>query len=95
MPALLRRLHFHCFIGFGNVIDVFVDRNFGHNFNAGGEWDRSFVDRLHAFDEAGLASGRLTPTHMLAVLGAEPVDSPFFSRGLTPEASVHPSLRGI
>lgn len=95
VPALLQRLHFHCFIGFGNVIDVFVDRNFGHNFNAEAQWDRAFVDRVHAFDEAGLAAGTLTPTHMLAVLGAEaPPDAPFFSRGLSPAAAVHPSIRG-
>lgn len=93
VPALLRNLHFHCFIAFGNVIDVFVDRNFGHNFDAEAEWDRAFVDRLHAYDEAGLAEGRLTPTHMLAVLATEPAQRRFCSRGITPEASVHPSLR--
>jgi SAM-dependent methyltransferase len=93
VPALLRALHFHCFIAFGNVVDVFVDRNFGHNFDANADWDRQFVDRLHAFDEAGLAAGELTPTHMMAVLGAEPAEAPFFSRGLTPESAVHPTLR--
>lgn len=85
VPALLERFAFEIFIGFGNVVDVLIDRNFGHNFNAEGEWDRAFINRVHAFDEAGFAAGTLTPTHMLAVLRAEPVAMPFFSRDIGPE----------
>lgn len=85
VQALLQRFAFEIFIGFGNVVDVLVDRNFGHNFDADGEWDRAFIDRVHAFDEAGFAAGTLTPTHMLAVLRAEPVTEPFHSRGIAPE----------
>lgn len=85
VPALLDRFAFETFIGFGNVVDVLVDRAFGHNFNAEGEWDREFIDRVHAFDEAGFAQGTLTPTHMLAVLRTEPVIEPFYSRGIAPE----------
>jgi SAM-dependent methyltransferase len=88
LPLLLERFDFEVFIAFGNVIDVFVDRNFGHNFDADAVWDRDFIDRVHAFDEAGLASGTLTPTHMLAVLATGPVESPLLSRGLDPRRCV-------
>jgi hypothetical protein len=88
LPLLLERFHMHVFIAFANVVDVFVDRSFGHNFNAKGDWDRAFVDRLHAIDEEGLRSGRLTPTHLMAVMAAEASRNPFWSRGLNPYACV-------
>ncbi|HEY5427021.1 MAG TPA: class I SAM-dependent methyltransferase [Candidatus Tumulicola sp.] len=88
LPLLLERFHFHIFIGFGNVIDPFVDRGFGPNFDVGSRWDRAFIDRVHACDERGLLDGCLTPTHMMAVMAKEPSDSPDYARGLTPEAAV-------
>jgi SAM-dependent methyltransferase len=98
LPLLAERFQFEIFIGFSNVVDVFIDRNFGHNFDAEGEWDQDFIDRVHAFDEAGLANGTLTPTHMLAVLRKERVAEPFFSRGLSPLRAIRdpaaPSGRG-
>jgi SAM-dependent methyltransferase len=88
LPLLLDHFHTHVFVAFGNVIDVFVDRNFGHNFDAGGDWDRDFIDRVHRFDEDGLAAGMLTPTHMLAVFQREPSAQPHLSRGLRPERCI-------
>lgn len=85
LPLLTESFHFHLFVGFANVIDVFIDRAFGRNYNADVEWDRAFIDRVHAFDEAALVRGALTPTHMMAVLAAEPSPSPVYSRGITPE----------
>jgi SAM-dependent methyltransferase len=91
LPALLARFHAHIFVSFGNVIDVFVDRNFGHNFDADASWDREFIDRVHACDETGLSSGALTPTHLLAVFASEACDSPFHSRGLLPAKCIRRS----
>jgi len=34
LPLLLERFDFHLFIGFANVVYLFIDRGFGHNFNA-------------------------------------------------------------
>jgi SAM-dependent methyltransferase len=87
LPELLKRFSFHTYIGFANVIDVFIDRAFGHNFSAAQEWDRTFIDRVHAADEQGLLSGTLAPTHMIAALMTEPVACRC-SRGLSPERSV-------
>ena len=88
LPLLLERFDFHLFIGFANVVDVFIDRGFGHNFNADQEWDRAFIDRLHAFDEQALENGSLTPTHMVAVMTTQPYSQHLYSRGLSPERSV-------
>jgi SAM-dependent methyltransferase len=88
LPLLLERFDFRLFIGFANVVDIFIDRSFGHNFKADQEWDRAFVDRLHAFDEQALKTGTLTPTHMMAVMTSQPCSQRLCSRGLAPEKSV-------
>jgi SAM-dependent methyltransferase len=68
LPQLLSRFDFEFFFGFGNLIDPFIDRGFGPNFDPDREQDRQFIDRVHAVDEAAIHSGELPPTHMLAVL---------------------------
>ena len=88
LPLLLRRFEFETFIGFSNVIDVFIDRSFGHNFQTDQEWDRSFIDKVHAFDERALQTGALTPTHMMAVLSNEEPAKRLYSRGITPLGSI-------
>lgn len=88
LPLLLQRFKFHTFIAFGNVIDPFIDRGFGHHLNADSVRDQSFIDRVHAADEAAILSGRITPTHMMAVLGTEAPKMGEFSRKLRPEHCV-------
>jgi SAM-dependent methyltransferase len=69
LPLLVARFHFRLFVGFGNVMDPFVDRAFGHNFDPNGAWDRAFIDRLHRRDERELRAGNIKPTHMVAAAG--------------------------
>lgn len=89
LPLLLARFDFELFIGYGNVIDPFVDRSFGPNFDAQAAWDRDFIDRVHARDEAEMSAGRITPTHMLAVLRRRPWAGTCAHRpGLPPQRSV-------
>jgi hypothetical protein len=89
LPLLLARFDFELFVGYGNVIDPFIDRSFGPNFDAGADWDRDFIDRVHARDEAEMSAGRVTPTHMLAVLRRRPWAGTCAHRpGLSPERSV-------
>ena len=78
LPLLLDHFHFHLFIPFGNLIDPFIDRSFGQNFDAGAPWDRAFIDRVHYRDDLEIARGNLKPTHMLAVIGKDPKTSPGF-----------------
>lgn len=94
LPLLLERFDFPLFIGFANVVDVFIDRGFGHNFNAEGEWDRGFIDRIHAFDEQAFRNGILTPTHMMAVMSTSECTKRRCSREITPQMSVRDPSRG-
>lgn len=72
LPLLCQHFHFETFIPFGNVIDPFIDRSFGWNFNADADWDRDFIDRVHAADAAAIAAGQITPTHLMCVCTTSP-----------------------
>jgi SAM-dependent methyltransferase len=88
LPLLIESFNFSVFLGFSNVVAPFVDRAFGHNFDATSEWDRTFIDRVHAADEQGFATGRLKPTQMIAVMTSGPAASHLFPRGISPEMAV-------
>lgn len=92
LPLLLRYFHFELFLPFGNLIDPFIDRAFGPNFNPASPWDRDFIDRLHARDEAGIRQGEWPPTHLLAVLRRSPPPALLLRQGLTPQQCLPPSL---
>ena len=84
LPLLIKEFEFEIFVPFGNVIDIFVDRAFGHNFDPSSRLDCAFIDRVHAIDEDGIKSGKLTPTHLIAVMSKNGNSVPFLSRGLAP-----------
>ncbi len=88
MPLLLERFGFCYFLGYGNLVDPFIDRSFGHHFNPDGVWDRHFIDRVHARDEDEMRAGRIKPTHMQAVLSASQVGPCLHREGFSPEACV-------
>jgi SAM-dependent methyltransferase len=88
LPLLLERFHFELFVPYGNIVFVFVDRPFGHNFDATGAWDREFIDRVHAADESAMLEGRIKPTSMLAAMTLEPVETRLRDPRLTPRFCV-------
>ena len=88
LPLLLEHFHFQFFFGCGNVIDPFVGRAFGHNFNPKEAWDREFIDRVHLRDEQEMAAGRIKPTHMLAVVGNDRDRPTAFRKPLSPKFCV-------
>jgi SAM-dependent methyltransferase len=88
LPLLLQNFHFQVFVAFANVIEPFVDRAFGYNFDAQAAWDRGFIDAVHQRDEQEFAAGRLKPTHILAVLGKDPTLPTLCHPPLTPEFCV-------
>ena len=88
LPLLISNFKFELFIPFANVVYVFIDRTFGHNFDHDGEWDKDFIDRVHARDEEGMLSGELKPTQMLAVLRVCDIETQLLHPKLTPEFCV-------
>lgn len=85
LPLLIERFGFRLFIAYGSIVDPFIDRSFGHNFDVNNAWDREFVDRVQARDEAEILAGRVKPTHMLAVLVGDRHTETASWRHLTPQ----------
>ena len=88
LPLLLMHFRFDVFIGFANLIDPFIDRAFGPNFDVDSSWDRSFIDRVHALDMKNMEEGTLKPTHMYGVLSVSREAPALVYKNLTPEACV-------
>lgn len=88
LPLLVERFDFDLFAAFANIIDPFIDRSFGANFDPRADWDRAFIDRVHARDEAEIASGRIKPTHMYAVMRPGSGDAKLHLPGLSPRQSI-------
>jgi SAM-dependent methyltransferase len=95
LPLLNRYFSFAFFLPYGNLVFPFIDRAFGHNFDAGAAWDRDFIDRVHALDEALIISGEITPTSMLAVVQSETVSPILRHPNLTPERCIRRPFRGL
>ena len=90
LRELIKRFNFKLFIAASSVVDIFIDRAFGHHFDVTKASDLDFVDRLHAYDEQALANGELTPTRLLGVMCLTN-EVGQFSRGLKPENCVRES----
>mgnify|MGYP000092787929 CR=1 FL=1 len=71
LPLMVQRFAFDTFLAWGNVLDIFIDRSFGHHLDVNDPLDRDFIDRIQARDEEGLLSGQWKPTHIMAVLRRE------------------------
>lgn len=84
LPLALQRFGFDLFIGYGNLIDPFIDRGFGPHFDPQRDADRELIDRIHARDEAEMLAGRIKPTHMLAVMRRDRSAVPQVWKHLTP-----------
>ena len=68
LPLLIEKFDFELFLAFGNVVDVFIDRGFGHNYQRDSEQDRTIIDLIATLDEHLIESGVMKPCHMVASL---------------------------
>jgi len=86
LPLLIERFGFEFFFAYGNIIDPFIDRGFGPNFDADSPTDRELIDRIHARDEEELRVGTIKPTHLMAAMRKQPYTGECLHRiGLAPE----------
>ena len=90
LPLLIERFHFECFIGFNNLISVFIDRSFGPNFDPNNPRDCHFIDFVSGLDDYFIEVGKIKPTQMIAALVKFPVKKPRFYKHLTPEFCSRP-----
>ncbi len=88
LPLLLENFKFNLFLGFGNLVDIFVDRAFGHNFDINNQEDIYFIDKIAELDERLIDKGEIKPTHMLAVMSMNQITPCVCDRHITPQFSV-------
>jgi len=87
LPLLLENFSPRVFLAWGNIIDVFIDRGFGHNFHGRNEWDLHFIDRIHAIDDQAIADKVIKPTHLLAKFQNEPGEC-ICPHGMDPQEAI-------
>lgn len=89
LPLLVNsKFKFELFIAFGNVINIFVDRSFGPNFDPNNKWDRLFIDKVHYLDQQYLEKGIIKPTQMIAALTKCPLNKMRIYKHLSPDFCV-------
>lgn len=69
LPLLLKNFAAESFFAYGNLIDVFVERGYGHNFDVNLDVDLRFIDFVELLNNILIESGYLKPTMMWAVFG--------------------------
>jgi len=87
LPLLLERFHPELYVTFANVIDPFVDRVYGHNFDMSSAEDVTFIDTVGRLDDALLDLGVVTPTHLVASFRKRPAECRY-PRERSPERTV-------
>jgi SAM-dependent methyltransferase len=73
LPLLVKMFSFEVFYGYGNLIDPFIDRGYGPNYDPDAPLDAAFLDYIQALNEKLISEGVLKPTAMAAVMVNEPV----------------------
>jgi SAM-dependent methyltransferase len=87
LPLLLESFHPDVYVTFANVIDPFVDRLYGPNFDPADPADVALIEALGRLDEAALDLAIVTPTHLIGSFRAESVPAGY-PRGRSPERTL-------
>jgi SAM-dependent methyltransferase len=68
LPLLAERFDFREMVGFGGIIDPFVERTYGFNFDPQSPEDRRFIDHVVAIERDLATRGIVKPTQLIALL---------------------------
>lgn len=86
LPLMVERFSFEKFLGAGGFIDVFVDRDYGPNFDPKDKGDLLFIDSLEAINDVLVDIGVVKPTMLFASAMKKRSDLvPKMFRSRTPE----------
>lgn len=89
LPLLVERFGFDAFLGYGGIVDPFVDRGYGRNLDADRSEDRAFIDFVEKLNQTLLEAGRIKPTSMVAVMRRSGGTGRVYG-GVTPQQAVRP-----
>lgn len=85
LPILVNMFSFEVFYAYGGLIDIFIDRGFGANYNPSDINDTQFIDFIEATNEQMISEGILKPTIAFAVLRNEEIINPKIYKNWSPE----------
>lgn len=88
LPLLVKNFSFEVFYSYGSLIDPFIDRAFGPNYDPENKLDTAFIDYVHVLNERLISEGILKPTFLTGVMTNEPVASTKVYKNRTPEFSI-------
>jgi SAM-dependent methyltransferase len=88
LPCLVKTFHFEAFLSWGNIIDPFVDRGYGANYDIRKKEDAAFIDFLEEMNEVLIEAGHIKPTQVVAIMTKTPVAEPKLWKGRTPESMI-------
>ena len=74
-------------MGYGGVIDPFIERGYGQNFDPADPADTGFIDLVENLNQTLLEAGKLTPTMMIASF-RKGVGQSKAPAGVTPERAI-------
>jgi len=68
LPLLVANFSFTHFAAVGGIVDPFIERGYGHNFDVEKQVDTAFIDFLHHLNTTLIDQGIVKPTMMFAVM---------------------------
>lgn len=66
LPLLIDCFDLERFLPYGGLVDIFIDRGFGHNFRVDDELDRAIIDFIQFANDRLIANREIKPTMMFA-----------------------------
>ena len=85
LPLLVSNFNFEVFYAYGNLIDEFINRAYGPNFDPKKESDRAFIDFMEYLNSLLLELGHLKPTKMISIMRKSNVKRLKYYKNLSPE----------
>ncbi len=68
LPLLRGKFNFELCFTYGNLIDVFIERAFGHHFDEHNSDDVAFIDCVQSIDKMLIEQEKIKPNHLVAVI---------------------------
>lgn len=66
LPLIVERFDFDAFLGYGGLIDPWIERGYGQSLDPENPADTGFIDMVEELNETLIAAGKIKPTMMMA-----------------------------
>lgn len=84
LPLLNQTFNFELFVFWGGIIDPFISRAFGHNYDPNEVQDKAIIDKIQKVNEDLLIKKAIKPTQMIATMRKQKSIRKQFLYGLSP-----------